>query len=322
MLRTAKSASTAAAIQAATASQPPTPPRPLLTISPCSRAHALVLDANDAELGLEHLAGPTSRGSATKLPPSPGSSRAIRPVVSSSRAQPAGPATSVIVQAPSVRSTFTAPLLGGVQHGRDERLLLRPLGEHVRRLGGTDPGRRRVLQRVRRLDLARTPGRAVTDEAGQERQRRDEGQQVDAGPEDRVEPRGPRPGVARRRGRHVEAGPQGDRRPRRQRAGGDGDRGAVDLRGAPGGLTHADGAVGLSGRHGQVHDQPRRRDRLLPAARDEVPVELRRLRAVAGLEHAVDAVGDHVGVLAGVEGDRLLTRSARPGSGPDPRGAW
>ena len=60
------------------------------------------------------------------------------------------------------------------------------------------------------------------------------------------------------------------------------------------------------GRHRQVHRQRRLLDALLPAARDQLPVE-HRVDVLAGDplvvlgEHAVDVVLDHVGVLADVE---------------------
>ena len=107
---------------------------------------------------------------------------------------------------------------------------------------------------------------------------------------------------------HVEAGGDRDRRPVGDRAGGHGEVGrAAALGGAAGLGVVADRALDVClGRHREVHRQRRLLDRLLPAARDQLPVE-HRVDVLAGDplvvlgEHAVDVVLDHVGVLADVE---------------------
>ncbi len=247
----------------------------------------------------------TSLGIATKVPPSPGSSRATRLVTSSSPAQPTGPLR--VGQRPGALVAIEphGAALGGVQHRGDVVLAVGDLGEEVRRLRRPEPVGRGVLQRERRRRLVRGARRPPADEAGEHDGARHERQQPDARAEDRVVARRPRPRVAGRRGVHVEAGADRDRRARRERARGDGDRGAVDLGLAAVGLADPDGALDGPRRDRQVHDQPRLLDRLLPAARDEVPVELGRLGAVARLQHSVDPVVDGVGVDAGVERDVL-----------------
>ena len=125
MLKGLKSASTAAVrIQAASTSEPPTPARPLLTISPCWRAHELVLDANDVSSDWRIFPVPTSLGqrheAAALAGQQPGD-----PAGGLVEPRPAGGTGDVGDRPGPVGAIHLhRAALGGVQHGGDERLLV------------------------------------------------------------------------------------------------------------------------------------------------------------------------------------------------------
>ncbi len=187
-------------------------------------------------------------------------------------------------------------LLGGLHDRGDESLARHPLAVDVDRLCGPDPVGRGVHQRELRRRLAALPAEHQPQDAGQQGQQEDHAQAHLVAAEHRLEAQRPRTVLACGR-RDVHPGLQGHRCVRRERAGPGHQGAAADPAHLATGLrSHSDGAPDVVTVRRQVHGQRGLHDAHLPAAGDQVPVELRPLPATG--EHPVDGVADDVGVLA------------------------
>ena len=233
-------------------------------------------------------------------PPAPPSSGATATVARSSLAQPSGPALSVSVHESSSRFSSTAPCCAAQSIEATNDLLVDLLGHDVRRLGRPDVGRRGVLQGIPPAAArccARSGGRPPRRRARASTQHGDHAA-------DRSH-RAPAP-TSRGHGSSSPAGGVAIGSPVLSVTGVRGgsprpsivsvsERAVADR--AARWRTVAHDALRVRRRRGQVHDEVHVLDGLPPAAGDEVPVELRLGALGAGLEHAVDAVPDHVRVL-------------------------
>ncbi len=202
---------------------------------------------------------------------------------------------SVIVQ-PSGVVERRGPLLRRLHDRGDEGLSRHPLAVDVERLGRADAVRWRVHHRELRVRLAGPPGQHQAQRGGEQRQQTDRDQDRPARPEHGVE--AGRPGAVRaRRRRQVHGGLEGDWGVRCQRAGARAQGARADpADGAARRGPDPDGTAHVLTVRRQPYDEPRLRDRHLPAAGDQVPVELRAVTLAR--EHVVDPVADDVDVLA------------------------
>ncbi len=197
--------STSAAANATRTRNPPVPPIGPVTSSFCWSAHSFVRDSKESSCFCSRfpaLTSPGPRGEAVRLLADergePGGDLVdVRPGPLPRR--PQGPVAVV----PLHRQH---PLLGGVEHRGDELVPTHLLLEDVRRLRGTDPGRRRVLQREAGRRLVRAPGGA-----GPQRESHQAGQHEQQPPAARTAAPG-RSAAPSRRSRPASAAPAGRRR--------------------------------------------------------------------------------------------------------------
>ena len=233
---------------------------------------------------------------------------ALPRVTGSRSAQPGRPVAVLDGPGVAVAGELDGLLLRGVHERGDVGLAVDGLAVDVLRLRGADPVRRGVEHREAGWLLPRPGAGDAADDAGSEAEQEHDPEDRHAASEDPVPAARPRQRVAGLGGGHVE--PRGDRErgPRRDRARVDrevGGAGALHL--APRRGDEADRALHLGlGLHRQVHGEVGLVDALLPAAGDQLPVELAGQVGdpVAALrDHPVDVVPDHVDVLAGVERD-------------------